>query len=391
MDGTGKHPRWPMVKLGDVCEIDAGQSPEGKYYNSDGIGLPFYQGKKDFGKKYIQPSTIWTTQITKIAYAGDILMSVRAPVGPINYATEKVCIGRGLASIRPHSIVISDYLFYYLTFIQPRISGREGAVFASIGKSDIASITLPLPPLAEQQRIVARLDAAFAAIDEASAAAASNARNARALFESYLDQVFSQRGAGWVERRLGEVCSYKSGGTPSKQVQTYWNGNIPWVSAKDLKTDEIFDAQLHISEEAVNNSSTTIANRNSILILVRGMGLANGVPLAITRKDVAFNQDIKMLACTDHSITIDFLFIALKYALATTKILSVAGHGTLKIDTDELLSTSVLYPPSDVQATIVNQYSELKHQTTQLTTIYERKVAALAELKQSLLAEVFGA
>jgi len=91
---------WSDTTIGEQCVVIAGQSPKGKYYNNTGEGLPFYQGKKEFGEKFIGAPSKWTSHTTKEAFEGDILMSVRAPVGPINFSTQKVCIGRGLASIR---------------------------------------------------------------------------------------------------------------------------------------------------------------------------------------------------------------------------------------------------------------------------------------------------
>ena len=149
---------WETRTIGDVCEVIAGQSPEGKFYNADGKGTPFYQGKKDFGDKFIEAPTSWTTQTTKLAKAGDILMSVRAPVGPVNFTTGEVCIGRGLAAIRSSAELNRDFLFYQLWHLQPKIAGREGAVFASINKAEIKALPLSFAPLAEQQRIVGILD-----------------------------------------------------------------------------------------------------------------------------------------------------------------------------------------------------------------------------------------
>ena len=83
---------WQSKKIGDVCEVIAGQSPEGKFYNLEGNGVPFYQGKKEFGEKFIGDPTTWTTHITKIAQQGDILVSVRAPVGPVNFATSHAAL-----------------------------------------------------------------------------------------------------------------------------------------------------------------------------------------------------------------------------------------------------------------------------------------------------------
>ncbi len=196
---------WENRTIGDVCEVIAGQSPEGRFYNSEGKGLPFYQGKKDFGEKFIEPPTTWTTETTKVAREGDILMSVRAPVGPVNFATEEICIGRGLAAIRSRKEMDRDFLFYQLLHLQPEIAGKEGAVFASINKSEIAALPVAFVPLAEQQRIVGVLDEAFAGLATAQAHAEKNLQNARALFESHLQSVFTQRGnvpAGWHKTRL---------------------------------------------------------------------------------------------------------------------------------------------------------------------------------------------
>lgn len=149
---------WEEKTLGEICVIIAGQSPNSQYYNTEGKGLPFYQGKKEFTDKYIGAPSVWTTETTKEALAGDILMSVRAPVGPINFATDRCCIGRGLASIRNGKLIGKDFLFYYLLSIQQEISGHDGAVFSSISRNEISALKLLLPPLPEQERIVAKLD-----------------------------------------------------------------------------------------------------------------------------------------------------------------------------------------------------------------------------------------
>ncbi len=209
---------WQSKKIGDVCEVIAGQSPEGKFYNLDGNGVPFYQGKKEFGEQFIGDPTTWTTQSTKIARDGDILISVRAPVGPVNFATSQICIGRGLAAIRSAPELDRYFLFYQLLYLQPDIAGREGAVFASINKSEIESLPISLAPLPEQHRIVGILDKAFDGVATAKANAEKNLQNARAIFESHLQAVFTQRGEGWVERKLGEVCEF-IGGSPATKVR----------------------------------------------------------------------------------------------------------------------------------------------------------------------------
>jgi type I restriction enzyme S subunit len=181
------------VKLGQVAEVIAGQSPEGVFYNSVGNGIPFYQGKKEFGTKYLGKPTTWTTKVTKLARQGDILMSVRAPVGPINFSTYEICIGRGLAAIRGNKEIDNDFLFYFLLFKQPDLVGNAGAVFDSINKDQIAGIELLLPSLPEQKAIVEKLDAVFAEIDKLRERTKQAKESFSALRQSILSSVFTEK------------------------------------------------------------------------------------------------------------------------------------------------------------------------------------------------------
>ena len=154
------------VKLGDVADVISGQSPEGKYYNQTGEGTPFYQGRTEFGDIYLKSAKNWTTKVTKTAIKGDVLMSVRAPVGPVNLCDfENICIGRGLAAIRSHKNVSQMYLFRFLKSIENQITGNGGAVFDSINKNQIEAISIPLPSIDDQKRIVAKLEAEQDIID----------------------------------------------------------------------------------------------------------------------------------------------------------------------------------------------------------------------------------
>ena len=164
--GGAKESSWPLVPLGEVAEVISGQSPEGKYYNRDGDGMPFYQGKTEFTERFLGTPAKWTRSVTKLANSGDILMSVRAPVGPVNIATQQICIGRGLAAIRPHGIN-RDFLFYVLRAQEDEIRGNGGAVFDSINRKQIEALVVPLPPIAIQERIVAEVQDYLNAISAA--------------------------------------------------------------------------------------------------------------------------------------------------------------------------------------------------------------------------------
>jgi len=150
---------WKWVRLGEVCHINSGQSPESSYYNDSKKGTPFYQGKADYGDKYLNSPRYWTTKITKIAVLKDIVISVRAPVGPVNIVSEKICIGRGLAGIRGIKDIYYLYLYYFGKWNENNLSKyRRGTTFNSITRNDLEVIKFPLPPLNEQKRIVKRIE-----------------------------------------------------------------------------------------------------------------------------------------------------------------------------------------------------------------------------------------
>ncbi|MGV8088100.1 MAG: restriction endonuclease subunit S [Methanomicrobiales archaeon] len=158
---------WKIVNLSQISELIMGQSPPGSTYNTRGEGVPFFQGKVDFTEK--SPVVrIWCTQPKKLAKSGDILISVRAPVGPTNVADRDCSIGRGLAAIRPQYGVPVEYILYYLKLKEPElVLSGTGSTFSAIKKEDLANLSIPLPPLSEQHRIVARVEALLSQINAA--------------------------------------------------------------------------------------------------------------------------------------------------------------------------------------------------------------------------------
>jgi type I restriction enzyme S subunit len=179
------------VLLGSVCKVIAGQSPESKNYNNKGEGLAFYQGKKDFGDMYINPPTVWTSEITKEAVKNDILMSVRAPVGPVNIATERICIGRGLAAIRATDRINQTYLYSYLLKIEKELVGNAGAVFNSINKTQIENLKLPLPPISKQHTTVSNISFIKNNVDIVFHSQIKKIRELTLLKQSILQRAFS--------------------------------------------------------------------------------------------------------------------------------------------------------------------------------------------------------
>ena len=136
---------WKMGTLGELAIITMGQSPDGETYNTNGDGTIFYQGRTDFGRRF--PSVrVYTTRPTRFAKEGDVLLSVRAPVGDINIAPHNCCIGRGLASLRCKTDA-QGYLYYQLQDLTDvfNVSDDEGTIFGSINKDDLYNIEIVIP------------------------------------------------------------------------------------------------------------------------------------------------------------------------------------------------------------------------------------------------------
>jgi type I restriction enzyme S subunit len=160
---------WETATLAEVAEIVMGQSPSSDYYNTEGEGLPFFQGKAEFGDLY--PEAVkWCSAPGKIAQKDDILMSVRAPVGPTNLAPSECCIGRGLAAIRPKHCIPSRYILHYLRSIERDVDSiGTGTTFKAISGKILREIPIPVAPLDQQAHIVAEIEKQFSRLDEAVA------------------------------------------------------------------------------------------------------------------------------------------------------------------------------------------------------------------------------
>jgi len=231
-------------------------------------------------------------------------------------------------------------------------------------------------------------DEAMAGIATARAHAETNLQNARALFASHLHAVFTQRGSGWVETTLGEACDFRGGGTPSKSVAHFWQGDIPWVSPKDVKSEIITDSIDHISEQAISQSATSLITEGAVLMVVRSGILARTVPLAIAGRPLTINQDIKAL-CPNAKI--DSRFLRHFLTARMDELLSLVSRGATvhRLMTEQIRALRIPVPPLAEQQRIVTQLDALSAETQRLAVLYEQKLAALEELKKSLLHQAF--
>lgn len=379
---------WETVALGEVCKVIAGQSPEGKYYNKDGKGLPFYQGKKDFGSVYIKSPSVWTTEVTKEAIKDDILMSVRAPVGPVNISTENICIGRGLAAIRATDKIDNSYLFNFLLSIEKNLIGSSGAVFNSINKSQIENLLVPLPPLATQKKIVAKLDAILAEIDKASAAAEANAKNAEALFQSYLETIFDSNNENWVTATLKDVCEKITDGT--HQTPTYFDDGVVFLSSKNVTSGKIdWDKVKYIDAKQHLEMSKRISPKIGDVLLAKNG--TTGVAAMVDR-NVVFDIYVSLaLLRAKEQVLPQFLLYFVNSPVAKKQFNSrLKGVGVPNLHLQEIREVVISFPKSlDEQRKLVKQIERFLDITNLQVVRYKNKKNEIAKLKQSILKQAF--
>lgn len=383
--------------LGKRASVIAGQSPDGSAYNGYGQGLPFYQGKKDFGERELRAPRVWTSQTTKEGQAGDILMSVRAPVGPINFARERVCIGRGLAAIRCRDGLDPEFLFYQLLGMQADIAGKEGAVFASISKAEIEALPIVVPVLAEQRCIVAILDEAFEGIATAKANAEKNLRSARELFASRMQVLFGQDEA-WERVQLEEllargwITSHLDGnhGSDYPRKEEFVGAGVPYIAASAIKGGTVdFDEAKYLSPQRATSIRKGLAKDRDVLFAHN----ATVGPVAILSTDedlVILGTSLTYYRCNPQHIHPEYLAHYMMSPAFTSQYVQVMKQSTRnQVPITKQREFFHVIPPIDIQRRIANDLDELSMQTERFADLDVRKLIALEELKKSLLHRAF--
>jgi type I restriction enzyme S subunit len=277
------------------------------------------------------------------------------------------------------------YLFYALTLRHSEIA------FDWVKKAHPSVIRklyadIPLPPLPEQQRIVALLDEAFAGLATAKANAERNLQNARAIFESQLQFVFTQRGEGWVESTIGETCTLKSGTTVSPTLE-HPDGDLPYLKVADMSfegnEDQItsssrFLLMTDIKESAVIPKGATIFPKRGGAIMTNKKRIA-ALPICadLNIMSVIPSQRLRAQLLYYYFLNVDMRKLG-------------TGSSIPQINNYDVEPLTISFPESlATQEELIRAFDELREETQRLTRIYERKLSALEELKKSLLHQAF--
>ena len=292
---------WQEVALGDICQIEIGGTPsrsESAYWwnsNEDGERLPWVS-ISDLQERVIVSTKEGITRLgiersnAKYVPQGTLLMSFKLTIGKLAFAGKDLYTNEAIASLYTSDSVYPEFLYYGLQYWNLTANTDQAIKGVTLNKQKLQEIPCLLPPLPEQKKIAEILSG----IDNLLAVKTRRIEKKQMMLRFLIEDAIRQELSVEI-MSLRLIGKWKGGGTPSKMMSEFWNGTIPWISPKDMKSDKIVSSQDQISESALQNSPTSLISANSILFVTRSGILRHTLPISITTKDVAINQDLKAL------------------------------------------------------------------------------------------------
>lgn len=255
-------------KLEEIVEVTMGQSPKSEYYNNEGNGYPFLQGNRTFGFRYPTFDT-YTTMMTKPARAGDVIMSVRAPVGDLNVAPIDMCLGRGVCSLRMKN-GNQDFLFYMMKYYVPTLLEKEsGTVFGSVNRKDINGLEVNIPEDKQiQQKIACYLKMLDDAIENNEKINKNLLQQAQAIYKQmFINTTNNQRSTC----QASEYFDITIGKTPPRKQQQWFTttpSDVTWLSISDMGNcgTYINKSSENLTQAAIDKFNVKIVPNNTVIL-----------------------------------------------------------------------------------------------------------------------------
>lgn len=297
--------------------------------------------------------------------------------------------GGFMGMLTPSKDLMPKFLFHLMTSEEYKsfiMELSDGANINNLKFDDLKRFSVPVPPLPEQQRIVRILDEAFESIAKAKANAEKNLQNAREVFESYLNEVFTRKGEGWEKKSVGDVSEIVNGGTPRTGVPEFWDGPYQWLTPAEMggrPSPFVERTARTLTEDGLRNSSARLLSPYSVILSSR----APIGHLAINTEPMATNQGCKGLV-PKQAVNYKFLYY---FLLSSVDLLNDLGTGATfkELSGSKLRDVLIPLPPLPEQQRIVEELDSLSDGSKSLFALYQQKLYSLDELKQSLLHQAF--
>ncbi len=378
---------WKTRKLSQVLKIQNGHAFDSKAFNTS-KGLPLIRIRSL--KAGIEEETFFDGKYDPkyIVNAGDLLIGMDGEFGCYEWKGTPSLLNQRVCRLQDfNGDVLPKFLFYGVNDYLKAIEDVTGfATVKHLSSKQILDIDFPLPPLPEQQRIVGILDEAFEGIANAKANAEKNLQNARALFESHLQAVFSQRGEGWAEKLMGEICDVRDGTHDSPK---YVTEGIPFVTQKNIKENGLTLEDTRFITQTDHDKFYKRSNVAFGDILISMIGANRGMACIVDDQRTFSIKNVGLVKRND-SINQQFLLYFLKSNTAAEYVKSNSKGGAQEfLGLTELRKFPILTTSLSLQESIVTKLDALSGETQRLESIYQQKLSALDALKKSLLDQAF--
>ena len=376
------------VMLKDVCAINMGQSPDSNSYNDEENGVPFFQGNADFGERY--PVTRkWCSTPTKMAMPGDILISVRAPIGALNYAKEKCCIGRGLAALTPDkSKVSSEFIFWLLKSKNDEFNDKgTGSTFKAIGRSVLEETIVPNISLKNQMKCAATLEKIYAVIQFRKLQLQKLDELIKARFiELFGDPVDNEM--QWPTKSLEEACRVIVDCLHTTPNYTSENTGFMCIRTSIVKKNYIiWDNIEFISEEEYNKRIQRKKPEKGDVIYTRE-GAILGIAAVIDKEcNVALGQRLMLLSPNADQCISTFLCNAMNCdSFLANALKGQSGSASPHINVGDIKAFKMIMPPIELQ----QQFADFVAQVDKSKSVVEKALKETQTLFDSLMQKYFG-
>lgn len=399
---------WEVKRLGEVCDVINGGTPK--------TGIPDYWGGEyrwitpaEMGRRlnpYVNDSERRITEAglrnssARMLPPYSVILSSRAPIGHLVINTEPMATNQGCKGLIPkNELLRHKFLYYYLTSVVELLNNLgTGATFKELSGGKLKDVTIPIPLLPEQQRIVGILDEAFDGIATAKANAEKNLKNARAVFESELNAIFTKKGVGWEEKKLGdgsllEIIDGDRGLNYPKASDFHEEGHCLFLNTKNVRPDGFdFKSTMFITAEKDGQLRKGKLQRDDVVLTTRGT-IGN---IGIYSEDIPFdniriNSGMLVFRPNKQKLLPSYLFELLRSEIVKDQIRNqTTGAAQPQLPIKTLVNFTIPIPLNiDDQRAIVKKVRAFEPETQHLESIYRRKLSELDALKKSLLNHAF--